>query len=130
MHSDKRRRYLNGYAKLYCAPNSTSTFLTESGGVLSAGHLMKQLYELLGNTDVSFYPGLMSYLCFCQGFGQIIDFKQNGPALRVQITKTNSNKERCFLPRNCFEADIVFSIYSPEWPEASDWPTRKERNWP
>ena len=41
---------MNGYAKLYCAPNSTSTFLTESGGVLPAGHLMKQLYELLGNT--------------------------------------------------------------------------------
>ena len=92
-------------------------------------HLVK-LSNILGNRDVSFYPEFLSYICFCQGLGQTIDFKQNGPALRVRITKTDSNKERCFLPRNGFEADIVFIIYSPEWPEASDWPTRKERNWP
>ena len=46
----KGKGIMNGYAKLYCALNSTSTFLTESGGVLPAGHLMKQIYELLGNT--------------------------------------------------------------------------------
>ena len=71
----------------------------------------------------------MSYLCFSQGVGQAINFKQNGPALRVQI-QTASAKKFCFLPRNGFVAHIVFRIYSPEWPEASDWPTRKERNWP
>ena len=90
---------------------------------------MEQLYEHLGNTDVSFYPGFMSYVCFCQGRGQNIDLKQNGPALRVQIKMTHTDKCRV-LSRNGFVADIVFSIYSPEWPEASDWPTRKEKNWP
>ena len=125
----KEKGIMNGYAKLYCKPNLTSTFPTERGGVLSAGHLMKQLYEVLGNTDVSFYPGFMSYLCFCQGVGQTIDFQQNGPALRVQI-QTASARKFWFLPRNGFVADIVFSIYSPEWPGASDWPTRKKRNWP
>ena len=124
----KEEGIMTGYAKLYCTPNLSSTFPTESGGVLSAGHLMKQLYELLGNTDASFYPGFMSYLCSCQSYGQTIDFQQNGPALRVQIRTVSTNC--CSLSRNGFVADIVFSIYSPEWPEASDWPTRKERNWP
>ena len=125
----KEEGIMNGYAKLYCPPNLTSIFPTESGGVLSAGRLMEQLYEHLGNTDVSFYPGFMSYVCFCQGRGQNIDLKQNGPALRVQIKMTHTDKCRV-LSRNGFVADIVFSIYSPEWPEASDWPTRKEKNWP
>lgn len=31
---------------------------------------------------------------------------------------------------NGFLADTVFSIFCPEWPEVSDWPTRTERNWP
>ena len=88
----KEKGIMNGYAKLYCTPNLTSTFPTERGGILSAGHLMKQLYELLGNTDVSFYPGFMSYLCFCQGIGQAIDFQQNGPALRVQIQTVSARK--------------------------------------
>ena len=61
-----------------------------------------------------------------RGFGQLIDFHENGPALRVQI---RTNSKCCLLLRNGFVADIVFSIYSPEWPEASDWPTRRERNW-
>ena len=48
----KDKGIMNGYAKLYCRPNLTSTFPTERGGVLSARHLTKQLYELLGNTNV------------------------------------------------------------------------------
>ena len=123
----KKKYIMNGYAKLYCTPNLTPTFPTKRGGVLSAGDLMKQLYELLGNTDISFYPGFFSYSPFSVRSSQFINFQKNGPALRVQIL-TNS-KTSC-LPRNCFVADVVFSIYSPEWPEASDWPTRRERNWP
>ena len=123
----KEKGIMNGYAKLYCTPNLTPTFPTKRGGVLSAGHLMKKLYELLDNTDVSFYPGFISYFYFfCFSWvRQYVDIQQNGPALRVQI-----QRNFCFFLRNCFVADIVFSIYSPEWPEASDWPTRRERNWP
>lgn len=117
----KEKGIMNGYAKLYCNPNLTSTFPTNRGGVLSAGRLMKQLYGVLGNTDTSCYLG------YCQGANQSIGFQQNGPALRVQIQTASKS---CFIPRNSFVTDIVFGIYSLEWPEASDWPTRKERNWP
>ena len=122
---------LPGYAKLCEMPNSPSMFPTLENGVLGAGCLMKELYEILGNTDISFYPGFQHYTCHCIPAGQFIDFKQNDPALSVKI-KTFSGEKIDYLTAstNGFLADIVFSIFCPEWPEVSDWLTRTEKNWP
>ena len=122
---------LPGYAKLYEIPNSPSIFPTLENRALCAGSLMKELYEILGNTDISFYPGFQHYSCYCIPTGQFVDFEQNGPALSLKI-KTFSGEKIDYLTAstNGFLADIVFSIFCPEWPEVSDWPTRTERNWP
>ena len=60
----KEKCIMNGYPKPYCTPHLTPNFPTGRVGVLPAGHLMKQVYKLLGNTNVSFYPGFISYFCF------------------------------------------------------------------
>ena len=127
----REKDIMPGYAKLYSMPNSTLIIPTEKGGVLSTAKLMKQLYKLLGNTDLSFYPGFHTYFCWYLRFGQTIGFQRNGPALRVNVKIPMFPAKNVFaFCRKGFLADIVFSIYSPEWPEASDWPSRNKRNWP
>ena len=127
----REKDIMPGYTKLYTIPNSTLNFPTEKGGVLSTVHLMKQLYKLLGNTDISFYPGFHTYFCWYLRYWQTIDFQRNGPALRVNVKIPNFlARNICAFSSNGFLADIAFSIYSPEWPEASDWPARNKRNWP
>ena len=129
----REKDIMPGYAKLYSMSDSTSIFPTEKGGVLSTAHLMKQLYKLLGNTDISFYPGFRTYSCWYCRFQQTIRIQRNGPALRVNVrnpTLRAKNQRFSASFGNGFLADIVFSIYTPEWPEASDWPSRNKRNWP
>ena len=127
----REKDIMPGYAKLYSMPNSTLIFPTKKDGVLSTEQLMKQLYELLGNTGLSFYPGFHTYFCWYLRFQQTIDFQRNGPALRVNVKiPMFPAKNVSAFSSNGFLADIVFSIYSPEWPVSSDWPSRNKRNWP
>ena len=52
---------------------------------LCGGSSVKGLYEILGNTDVSFYPGFQQYSCHCIPKDQFVDFEQNDPALCLMI---------------------------------------------
>ena len=126
----REKEIMPGYAKIYSLPNSTLIFPTEKDFLCTA-HLLKQLYKLLGNTDISFYPGFHTYFWWYLKFQQVIDFHRNGPALRVNVKiPTFPAKNVSAFSSKGFLADIVFTIYSPEWPEASDWPSRNKRNWP
>ena len=52
---------------------------------LCGGSSVKGLYEILGNTDTSFYPSFQQYGCHCIPKDQFVDFEQNDPALCLMI---------------------------------------------
>ena len=52
---------------------------------LCGGSSVKGLYEILGNTDTSFYPSSQQYGCHCIPKDQFVDFEQNDPALCLMI---------------------------------------------
>ena len=53
--------------------------------LLCGGSSVKRLYEILGNTDISFYPGFQQYVCHCIPKDQFVDFEQKDPALCLMI---------------------------------------------
>ena len=131
-----------GYAKLRINNNQGVFRACDHEKYLSAHTLKSRIYQAIGDTDMSIYPGFDSYagiLCLKNSKNHFVQLKSSGPAIKLEFGTGSFLRGRMFTANfaffskfdtNKFLADITFSVPCKEWPSISDWPSRQDRCWP
>ena len=96
-----------GYAKLTTLAPTLETVS------ISSRSIIKSVKSAVKNAPIANLPGKPPCI-----FAPKIQLDSKGPALKIRIRNPA-----------LFEVDITFCIHCPEWPTASDWPSRP-RYWP
>ena len=134
-----------GYAKLRINNNQSVQGVfraSDHENYLSARTLKNRIYQAIGDTDMSIYPGFVSYaglLCVKNSKDHFVQLKLSGPAIKLEFGTGSFLRGRMItanfaffskVDTNKFLADITFSVPCKEWPSISDWPSRQNRCWP
>ena len=114
-----------GYAKLRINNNQSVQGVfraSDHENYLSARTLKNRIYQAIGDTDMSIYPGFVSYaglLCVKNSKDHFVQLKLSGPAIKLEFGTGSFLKGRMItanfaffskVDTNKFLADITFSV--------------------